>query len=80
MCEQKELSADERTILLYEAREKARMDNESRMAGALKQGAEQKAVQIIKKLHAMNMSLEDIAEATELPVDKVRAVLDSQNK
>jgi len=57
-----ELSADERTRLLYEKREKERMDNASREDWASKQ----RAMEIARNLLGMNLPIEQVMEATRL--------------
>ena len=80
----KELSQDERTRLLYEAREKAKWDEHSRLTGAydkgIKQGIEQgidlgetnKAIEIAKKALKNKMPIEDIMDYTGLTEKEIQ--------
>jgi len=61
-----ELSADERTRMLYEAREKERRDNYAREKGAV--------VTIAKNALQMNMSIDDIVKLTALPRTEVEGL------
>ena len=54
----KELSADEKARMLYEAREKERRDNASREHGAIKQAQ----LEIAKNLLKRNRPIDEIAE------------------
>ena len=63
----KELSADERTRMLYEAREMARRDIVSMTGGAIKQAK----FDIAKNLLRMDMSLDQISKATGLTLEEV---------
>ena len=65
----KELSADEQTRLLYEAHEKARMDEDARTRYALKI----RETEIAKKLLAMGMPIDEVIEASGLSIDEVNA-------
>ena len=58
----KELSADERTRMLYEEREKARRDIASRMSGARREGH----FDVARKLLKRNRPIEEIIEDTGL--------------
>ena len=61
-----ELSADEKTRLLYEAREKERMDNESREEEARAEGEKAKALTIARNALKKNMSVDDVVDITGL--------------
>ena len=76
----KELSADERTRLLAESREKARRDEEARRKGAWldgrNEGVEQGIAQGIEKvarnlLRSMDMSRAEVAKATGLTLTEI---------
>jgi predicted transposase/invertase (TIGR01784 family) len=78
----KELSADERARLIFEAREKARMDELARMYGARAEGlaegmskgkAEGKA-EMAKILLSKGVSLELIAESSGLSLREIEAL------
>jgi predicted transposase/invertase (TIGR01784 family) len=66
----KELSADERTWMLYEAREKERRDNRAREKGA----SDNRAVNIAKKLILRQRPTEEIVEDTGLTYAEVEGL------
>ena len=66
----KELSADERTRMLYEEREKARRDWMSLMGGAERKGR----MDVARNLLDMNMSIDTIIRATGLTKDEIEAI------
>ena len=74
----KELSADERTRMLAEAREKARRDEVSRLNRARREGREEgkkeKAIAVARKLLSLNIPIEKIAEATDLSCEEIKAL------
>jgi len=70
----KELSADERTRMLYDDREKARRDIASMVGGAEKKGRTEKAVEIARNLLKMNMPIEQIIAATGLTREEVESL------
>jgi len=63
----KELSADERTRMLYEEREKARRDEASRTDGAVKDAQKE----IARKLLKRNRPIDEIIEDTGLMYDEI---------
>ena len=46
----------------------------------ISEGAEQKAIETAKKLLSMNLSLEQIAQATSLPLEKIQALASEVTK
>ena len=66
----KELSADERTRMLYEEREKARRDIASMMGGAKKE----RSFEIAQNLLKMNMPIDTIIRATDLTQDEIASM------
>ena len=66
----KELSADERTRMLFEAREKARRDEASRTRGAIKQ----LEFEIAKKLLKRNRPIEEIIDDTGLTEKEIKSI------
>jgi hypothetical protein len=62
-----DLSADEQTRLEYEAYEKARMDEESRMRGARKSGKLEVALAMIK----YGDPVEKAAHISGIPIDEL---------
>ena len=67
----KELSADERTRILYEEREKARRDIASRMDGARKEGKIEVALNAIN----MDMDIDVIIKLTGLTREEIQALM-----
>ena len=67
----KELSADEASRMRYENREKARRDEESRIADAEKKAK----VEIAKKLLAVGDSVDKVIAITDLTHEEVEALL-----
>jgi predicted transposase/invertase (TIGR01784 family) len=82
----KELSADERARLIFEAREKARMDEEARLYGArtegkaeglaegMNKGKAEMAKSMAKALLSKNVSPEVIAESSGLSLREIEAL------
>ena len=66
----KELSADERTRMLYEEREKARRDIASMMGGAVKDAQKE----IARKLLNRNRPIKEIVEDTGLTQDEIESL------
>ncbi|MDR1501797.1 MAG: Rpn family recombination-promoting nuclease/putative transposase [Prevotella sp.] len=67
----KELSADERTRMIYEDREKARRDMASMMSGARKEGVTEATEVIARKLLKRNRPIEEIIEDTGLTSEQI---------
>ena len=65
-----ELSQDEKTRMLYDAREKAKWDEQSRLKGA----ENNKAIEIAKNLLG-KLSIDDIASSTGLTTDVVKGLV-----
>ena len=63
----KELSQDERTRLLYEEREKQRMDEEDRLDGAIQKSK----VEIAKNALNKGIAINDIADITGLSIKEI---------
>jgi predicted transposase/invertase (TIGR01784 family) len=74
----KELSADERTRMLFEEREKARRDIASRMGGARREGIQigrqEREMEIARKLLSRNRPIEEIIEDTGLTRDEIESL------
>ena len=66
----KELSADEQTRMLFEAREKARRDEASRTRGAIKDTR----IEIAKNLFGLNMPIDTIIKATGLTESEIKSI------
>jgi predicted transposase/invertase (TIGR01784 family) len=72
-----ELSADQRTRMIYDEREKARRDEASRMDGALKKGRDEMANSIAKNLLAISLPIDQIAKATGLTLEAIEQLRDN---
>ena len=70
----KELSADERTRMLYEEREKARRDIASMVDGAEQKGSNERAITIARKLLIRKRSIEEIIEDTGLTREDIESI------
>jgi predicted transposase/invertase (TIGR01784 family) len=70
----KELSADERTRMLYEEREKARRDIASMMEGAEQKGRQAQTIEIARKLLNRKRPIEEIIEDTGLTRDEIESL------
>jgi predicted transposase/invertase (TIGR01784 family) len=74
--ELKRLSQDEEAQLLYEAREKAIRDENSRTRFAIKkgrlEGERKRNLEIAKNMLKMNFSIEQISEITELGMEEIQ--------
>jgi len=68
-----ELNQDEKTRMLYDAREKAKWDEQSRLKGAEEKGGNNKAIEIAKNLLG-KLSIDDIASSTGLTKDIVKSL------
>ena len=71
-----ELSADERTRLLYESRQKMEWDIRARERGARSEGETLKAFAIAKKMLIRNRPIDEIIEDTELTREEVESLRD----
>jgi len=82
MEDKTELSTDERTRMIAEAREKVRRDEASRINSAEKRGREEgreegkreKAIAVARKLLGLNMPIDEIVEATDLSCEEIKAL------
>ena len=78
------ISQDEKKRMEYEAREKAIRDYNQMMKEAVArgraegraEGAEQKSIDIARRLLALNYPIEDVAKGTGLSVDRVKSLKD----
>jgi hypothetical protein len=70
----KQLSADDKARLAYEAREKAIRDELAKMHGAYSKGQQETRLEIAQKLLAYGIALEIIAESSGLSIDEVQAL------
>jgi len=67
----KELSADERTRMIAEDREKARRNEASRLEGARREGK----IEVAQKLPELNMPIDKITEATDLTTNEIESLV-----
>ncbi len=73
----KELSADERARMLYEARELEQMDNRIRLRDARREGIMEGTIQIAKKFILRGRPIDEIIDYTGLTVDEIKNLQDS---
>ena len=66
----KELSADEQTRMIFEAREIARRDIVSMMNGAIKQ----REIEFAQKMLKRNKPIDEIIEFTSLTIEEVESL------
>ncbi len=71
----KRLSEDPATRALAHSREQFLKDQMQRELDARRRGWEEQAKQTALNLYTMNFSIETIAEATDLSVEKVRDII-----
>jgi predicted transposase/invertase (TIGR01784 family) len=73
----KELSADERARLIFEAREKARRDEAARIYGATNKGMEkgrtEGKAEVAKNLLALGVDVEVISKSSGLSVEEIKS-------
>ena len=72
----KELSADERTRMLFEEREIARRDYVSRMNGAKREGRSEGINEVARNLLKRNRPIEEIMEDTGLTREEIEVLCD----
>jgi len=65
------LSSDPETLALYKARERSLHDRANMISGAIEEGEDRKAIKIAKNLLKIGLDVEQIATASELPLEKV---------
>ena len=78
-----EISGDKESIMLANMREKALMDEQSRLKGAkeegiqegIKEGSNEKAILIAKKMLKKGKSIEEVSELTELSIEEVKKLV-----
>ena len=81
VCIVRELSQDEETRLQFEAREKARMDYEDRMDGALERGSIKKGIEdIIILVPKYNIPLNTAMSDFDLDISYKSQIIDELNK
>ncbi len=85
VCIVRELSQDEETRLQFEAREKARMDYEDRMDGALEKGIEigkiEDKIEVAAKLIIkLNVDIDKAMEIIDLDKEYKSQVIEKFNK
>lgn len=72
----KEISADQEMRALYKARQKARHDLASKLQYARREGREEEKIKTAKNLLKMNLTIEQIAQATELNIEEIKKLKD----
>ncbi len=81
--EVRKMSEDEKMQRLADLREKAIMDEKAIYVGGLekgiKQGIEQKTIEMVKNLNKINMPIEQIAQVANIKIDKVKEILKLRN-
>jgi predicted transposase/invertase (TIGR01784 family) len=70
-CKLQVMSEDETNRMLYEARLKAWRDEQSRLQGALREGRQERAIEIAQTLATLGIPIEQIAQATGLSPDEI---------
>jgi predicted transposase/invertase (TIGR01784 family) len=74
-CKLQEMSEDEATRMIYEARLKAQRDEYSRIQGALHKGREEERGEAVKNLLDYGMNPEQVSQALRLSPETVRQYL-----
>ena len=69
-----EISSDEKTRMLYDAREKAKWDEQSRLRGAREEGEVKKAIEIAKNLLKLGFEVQQIIDGTGLELDEIEGL------
>ena len=72
----KEISADERTRMLYEEREKARRDMVSRLSGAKREGKREQSIEIARNAIKMGLDTDVIITLTGLTREEAKNLND----
>ena len=74
-----EISGDKESIMLANMREKALMDEQSRLKGAKEEGKQEgsneKEILIAKKMLKKGKSIEEVSELTELSIEEVKKLV-----
>lgn len=71
----KKLSAEEFAEILFDPEEDQEMILNSERLEGIEEGSNQKQIEIAKKLLDKNMDIQDIADATGLPLEKIKELL-----
>ncbi|MDR1854894.1 MAG: hypothetical protein LBR05_08340, partial [Azoarcus sp.] len=71
----KELSADEKARLVFEARQKAEWDQLARDKFVRQEGRQEALLSVARNLIKLGRSLEEIAQATGLSAEEIRSLL-----
>ncbi|MCL2087775.1 MAG: hypothetical protein FWH05_09330 [Oscillospiraceae bacterium] len=69
-----ELSADEKTRLVYESRHKMEWDNWARERAAMQEGVQKGILETARKMKMDNIPLDIIRKYTDLPAATIRAL------
>jgi predicted transposase/invertase (TIGR01784 family) len=73
-CKLQEMSEDEATRMVYEARLKAQRDEYSRVQGALEEGRQERAIEIARNLKNLDIPVEQIVQSTGLSPEEIAAL------
>jgi predicted transposase/invertase (TIGR01784 family) len=73
-CKLQEMSEDEATRMVYEARLKAQRDEYSRIQGALEEGRQERAIEIARNLKNLGIPVGQIVQSTGLSPEKIAAL------
>lgn len=65
------LSSDPKTLELYKARERSLHERANMISSAKEEGANEKALKVAENLLRMGLGIKQVAEAAELPIEKV---------
>jgi predicted transposase/invertase (TIGR01784 family) len=68
------LSSDPKTLALYKARERSLHERANMISSAKEEGANEKAIKVAENLLRMGLSIKQVAEATEISVEKVEEI------
>ena len=70
----KELSQDEKAQRMYEAREKARRDEQSRLKSALKKGKIEGKIEIVKEMLKDGVDIKIISRYTNISIEDIQKI------
>ena len=74
----RKMTEDEKMERLAFLRQKAIMDEEAIRDAGFEDGIENEKIRIIKKLHSMNMPIEQIANIVEVNVEEVKDMINKR--
>jgi predicted transposase YdaD len=65
------LSSDPNTLALYKAREKSLHERANMINGAIEEGENRKAIKVAENFLRMGLTIEQVAQGSELPIEKI---------